>query len=496
MAGAGKPAGSLADALRAGGSRAALALTAVGLAGPLVAFLSVHAASRQQSAVGALAVCAAVPLLVAAVARPDLSVAVVAGLVMANAGLVLGDTYGAPNVTRAAIAVAGGAVLLHAGARRAALAGGPVHVAFAVYALVRLWSALAAPFPQPFSDILQELTFGAGILLLLTAAGSSDTWLRRAVAGVTAGAALVSLAVQLKLLGVGGTWSGFAGNVALTQDKLDIMARSLSAPSEEGRVAGPVGDPNFWAQALLIAVPLAVWLARTAAGRRARWAWWAAAGLVLVCLLETGSRGGLLGLTAAAAILMWVEGGRVRRALWVLPLILAVGVLASGTAGRFSQLQGVIHPYSAQDTSLKGRFSENLAALHMLQDHPLTGVGPGGFPAEYLTYARPLGLDDRTEQRRPHDSYLEAGAEMGVPGFVVFAALMGAGALAIRRAWRAATRLPDRRLAGAVGAALAAYALTAVFLHQGYPDYLWLLLGLAGAVHTRLVARTAWDGAS
>lgn len=488
-----RPPTPLAEARPAGGGLA-LGLTAAGLAAPLVAFASLWAASRQSSAVAALVLCAAGPLLLLALARPDLTVAAAGALVMANAGLVLGDGYGVPNVVRATLLVALAAAALRPRWREAALRGGPIVTAFAVYGAVRVWSALAQPGPGGPGSVVQDLVFGAAILLALAAAGASPAALRRAVAAVAGGAALISAFVQLKLLGIGGTWFGFAGDIGLTGSRADAALRSLEAPSQEGRVAGPVGDPNFWAQALMIALPLAVWLAMTAPTRARRAGAWAVAALIGADLLETGSRGGLLALILASGVLLWLHGGRARRLVWVLPAAFAVVIVASGTAGRFQELGGVLDPYTAQDTSVQGRYSENLAAAQMLVRHPLTGVGVGNFAVEYPSYATQIGLDSKHEERRAHDSYLEAGAESGVPGIAAFVALLVVAGVSIVRSRRvlAARGLPEAALlADLLGTTLLAYSISAVFLHQGYPDYLRLLLGLACAVHVLAHTPTA-----
>ena len=90
-------------------------------------------------------------------------------------------------------------------------------------------------------------------------------------------------------------------------------------------------------------------------------------------------------------------------------------------------------------------------ALDIGADHPLAGVGPGGFAVHWL---RRRPIDEPVHDA--HSFELEAFAELGVVGFALALALIGAagwaGAVAVRR---------DAPLAGGLLAAAAVWALGA-----------------------------------
>jgi hypothetical protein len=141
----------------------------------------------------------------------------------------------------------------------------------------------------------------------------------------------------------------------------------------------------------------------------------------------------------------------------------------------------------AEDASVRNRAGENLAAVHMLLDYPVLGVGPGNYPVLYTTYSQTIALDSRNEGRHPHNLYLEYLAETGIIGCALILALMG---LALRGAWRARSVFEgrDRLLVEGVFVALVGYFVNGVFLHpSGYSRYLWLVLGF-GLVCGRLAA--------
>jgi O-antigen ligase len=127
------------------------------------------------------------------------------------------------------------------------------------------------------------------------------------------------------------------------------------------------------------------------------------------------------------------------------------------------------------------RYAYWKVAVRAFGDHPVAGVGSGGFQAEWLR-ERPF----REPVRDAHSLYLETPAELGLVGLALLLALIGSVAVAARRA------LPP--YAGPV-AALAAFAL-----HAGV-DWDWELpalslvaLVLAGLVLARSPARSAAPG--
>ncbi len=135
-------------------------------------------------------------------------------------------------------------------------------------------------------------------------------------------------------------------------------------------------------------------------------------------------------------------------------------------------------PVALQDTALRGRAAENLAAAEMWGDHPLVGVGPDNFELNYLSYSAAIGIDPRPEQRGAHNLYLESLAETGLFGALAFFAII---ALALRGAWRARSRLGgrDALLGEALLAALGVYLLTALTLNSAFARYQWIFIGLA-----------------
>ncbi len=169
---------------------------------------------------------------------------------------------------------------------------------------------------------------------------------------------------------------------------------------------------------------------------------------------------GTLALLATANVTLMVEGatGYVVLGLLAVLLILSrvrvqvamacmVGLLVISTV-----LATVPGPLSARVATLAGElrnWSPDTAARHssaglrlefyrnttdIITDHPLTGVGTGGFPS---AYAEKVQGTDMLATRNPHNEYLHIAAQVGLVGLAAMLALFAVQ-------WRAAPRLPTR----------------------------------------------------
>jgi putative inorganic carbon (HCO3(-)) transporter len=209
-------------------------------------------------------------------------------------------------------------------------------------------------------------------------------------------------------------------------------------------------------------------------------------------LLLTASRSGLVAIAVAVAIL----GGRLVYRLLARPA--APGWLrVGGPLAYLALLLGlvwavwqVVRRWLEGGTSdvvldtFQGRLELWQRALYMVQDVPFTGIGIGQFnPVLQAFYPTFLASPTRIVPHA-HNVYLSYAVELGVPGALAFAALVG---LAVWHAVRA-FRSTDIRLSWA-GFGLGLGVLS--FLIYGLTDaiapgaragiVLWIVLGLATA---------------
>lgn len=261
------------------------------------------------------------------------------------------------------------------------------------------------------------------------------------------------------------------------------------------RAGGPVGEPNRYAQVLLVLLPLAYFAARSEESRRRRLLVYACGGLILAGVLLTYSRGAFVTLLVMVAILVAMRAVTLRAlALGAAAMVLIVSALAPGYVLRVATLQETSEllggPRETEgDDVMRSRLTEMLAAWSVFADHPLIGVGPGQYSPVYsMRYMSDPDIAFRAidRPRRAHNLYAELAAETGILGLATFLALAG---LVQRRLWRAWKRYRGRRedlagLAAGFFVGVWGYLVSAMFLHLSYQRYYWLLLGLAvAAIH-------------
>lgn len=205
-----------------------------------------------------------------------------------------------------------------------------------------------------------------------------------------------------------------------------MMGRS-QAGQYVGRAAGFFGNPNTLAAFFVLLLPAALgfaWRRGFDLTRRLACGYIAAA--LLLGLVFTMSRGGLLALAAALILWPWfVKTWRVRRralTCGAVVLATALGALAlwTGMPSARERLQELAHNHGERSRPILWA-----AALKMTADAPAAGTGAGSFNVVFEKY-RPEGFRD--EPQWAHNDFLNILSDYGISGFVLF--LGGALALA------------------------------------------------------------------
>jgi putative inorganic carbon (hco3(-)) transporter len=203
------------------------------------------------------------------------------------------------------------------------------------------------------------------------------------------------------------------------------------------RAFGHFDQPNPFAGYLTTILPLTVCMALCGANpARFRWLALASAGVLVVGIGLSQSRGAWLGGAVAAATLLLAWSRATRRLLIPATLIAACGLVlaVSGLlpATILDRLSQTVQYFGVFDVRTVDVTSDNWAIVermahwqagwYMFLDHPWLGVGAGNYAQAYPDYSvgmwqEPLG--------HAHNYYLNMLAELGVLGGAVLVLLLG-----------------------------------------------------------------------
>jgi O-antigen ligase len=236
------------------------------------------------------------------------------------------------------------------------------------------------------------------------------------------------------------------------------MATSDAARAELG-----FDSPNVLAFYLLLTLGPALAMLADARHPRRRPLAAVAAPAIVVGLLLTQSRTGILG--ACVVVFVLLGSSRFRRVAAGLAGVLVVVVAFNfGAILRSPQLNAV-QQRLASITSAAGvqqdpRVQIWKTAPRIIADHPLLGVGEGNFPAVSAGYG--LLAFDLTPIDHAHDIFFTVASELGLIGLATFLVFLY---LFIRATWRALVRTrsePERILLLGVAASFAGQLLTSL----------------------------------
>jgi O-antigen ligase len=232
------------------------------------------------------------------------------------------------------------------------------------------------------------------------------------------------------------------------------------------RLRAVYASPNNLSLLLGRILPLAIavfWAGRP----RRRYAYGLAVLPLLICLFLTYSRGGwLLSLPAGLLAIGWLRGRRTTLLVLMVILLCLVVLLPVVGRQRFLSLLDL-----EQGTTFR-RLKLWEAALHMIQDYPLTGIGLDNFLYEYPNYMLPEAWQE-PGLSHPHNILLDFWTRLGLGGLLLLVWLVAAFVSLALRLYR---RLPDGNARAII---LGWMASMAAMLAHGLIDNSYFLVDLA-----------------
>jgi O-antigen ligase len=338
-----------------------------------------------------------------------------------------------------------------------------VHPAISLVMLMLVsWAALSILWADSGSEVFRSaVRYGLALILVLVAFTAVQTKrdLVIVMAAVVAGAVLAAA-------------YGF-------------LSPPAADPGAQDRFTGTLGDPNYFASAMILGVGLSGGLAAIAKTPLTRGTALGAGVLCLIAIFPTASRGGLLALGAMLiASVFLTKGRRLILTLVILTIALA-GIGYVFAAAPQENKDRILHSGNGS-----GRIDIWTVGGRMVRANPITGVGAGNFEVSSIHYLLQPGSlpNDEFIAETPqvaHNTYLEVVAELGFPGAIMFLSVIFFGlgcSLAALSRFRALRQPEMQALTIAVAVSLIGLLAADVFLSDEYSRPLWLLVGLGPAL--------------
>jgi putative inorganic carbon (HCO3(-)) transporter len=315
------------------------------------------------------------------------------------------------------------------------------------------WLGLSIVWTNDVREAAIELLFFLVPFGLLAVSISRLPWRERGVAGVWQ--LLFGMALLFALVGIG-QW--------ITKDVFwnpKVIVGNDVEPFF--RVNSLFWDPSIYGRFLVVAILATLVLLVLGLARRWHAALVCGIAIVWVGLLFSYSQSSFVALMAGVIVLAALA--------WKGRVLAAVSVAVSALV-----LMGVSAPAApiAQGAGARGELVSE--GIGIALDHPVLGVGLGGFKSEY---AEKLGLRrDRTPAAASHTTPVTVAAEAGFPGLLLLVWLVGAAVWAAFQRPASGAILP-RAVSWASGLAVVAIAVHSCFYDAFFEDpMVWGALGL------------------
>lgn len=329
--------------------------------------------------------------------------------------------------------------------------------------------ALSLVFQGRVSDAMAAIAdFSASVLLFFLVTFNLLSLRRLRIACLVILFALVSLSG----FGIYAYHTGYMSEELVLQQRKDdwtieapVVRPPIPAEDTSGafmwrvRGVGILNDPNDFAQALIMALPMLWWFMRKGAWLRNLIVVGGPAAIMGYCITLTSSRGALLGAASLAFF-------GIRKALGNFKTIL---LMAAGGAGSMVIGMAGGREFSTKERSAEERIEAWYEGMNMLKSSPVFGVGYGTFTERHYLTA--------------HNSFVLGFSELGLFGYFCWIAMLVLGFITVGRVAQYAPEGSEESRAGNIlRSSLVGYMTCAWFLSRTYQPVLFCLLALCTAV--------------
>lgn len=225
-------------------------------------------------------------------------------------------------------------------------------------------------------------------------------------------------------------------------------------------------------------------------------------------IARSGSRGAMIGLAlTGVALLLLSRGVPVTKRVGLIA-VLGLGLVYSAPPGYWKQMSTVLNPQADYNwTTTDGRKQLAERGIGYMLAYPIFGVGIDNFEkAECTISVKALNYQQGTGIRcsPPHNSIVQAGAELGIPGMLMWLTLLLGG---ITSMLRLRNRLPRAWMRGTTeerflylaplyfATAMLGFAVTSTLLSFAWMDIAYFLAAAMGGLYVSAERRLRETGA-
>lgn len=248
-------------------------------------------------------------------------------------------------------------------------------------------------------------------------------------------------------------------------------------------------DANGLALLLSATLPLIVFYTRAQAPPAWRLAALGGCGVSILTLMKSGSRGGFLALLGAGLYLLFGFKAIPKKVRWSAVAAMAALLVLVGSNQYWQMMGTLLHPtqdYNWSGKNEAGRMEVWKRGIGYMMGAPVFGVGANAFPVAEGTLS-PLAarqaIGEGLKWSEAHNSFVQIGAELGIPGLLIFLTMLFYAFRTLSRiaGWarrRAGPRSRESALAQALIASLIAFCIAGFFLSEAFSPYLYSVLGM------------------
>jgi O-antigen ligase len=258
---------------------------------------------------------------------------------------------------------------------------------------------------------------------------------------------------------------------------------------------GVTYDANDVGVFMVMTIPLALLFVQSAATKREALVAIFGIALIAATLVKSQSRGAFIGALVVSVALLLMPGVAVGRRLLFVAAATLTMVVAAPT-GYWTSMQSILADPKADYNwdAVNGRRNVARRGIGYMYTYPVFGVGIDNFRmAEGTISEKALNLvpGEGIRWSAPHNSFIQAGAETGVPGLLLWTSLVMANVMIplrlarrIPKAWRKGT--PDQRFLWFATVYLpitqVGFAVTAFFVSFAWSEPLYFLSALVAGL--------------